>query len=266
MLMTSCMAPAMDDACRAIAGYVTARLELPVVFVHEPPWRERYRQLDAGAIDVAWICGAPYVRRVDAGAAIELLAAPVWIGERYEEQPVYFSDVVVGRNSRFRTFADLRGATWAYNEPGSFSGYEAMRYHLAAQGLDGGFFGAWVASGAHSRSLELIRSGAADVAVIDSTVLEAEHAHHPQLRNELRVLAVIGPNPMPPWVVSRRVAPATRARLRELFTAMHLEGAGRAILRAGGMTRFVAVNDADYDPTRKMLEVAAGVKSGNSAL
>lgn len=260
MLMTSCQSPLMDDACRAIAGYVAARLGLPVRFIDELPWPERYRQLDAGAIDVAWICGAPYVRRVDAGADIELLAAPIWAGERYGDQPVYFSDVVVRRDSRFATFADLRGAVCAYNEPGSFSGYEAMRHHLAAQGLDGNFFAAWVESGAHSRSLELVCSGAADVAAIDSTVLEAASARRPQLQDALRVLAVLGPNPMPPWVVSRRVAPATRARLRELFTAMHADNAGRAILQAGGIARFVAVTDVDYGPTRWALEVAAGVK------
>lgn len=260
MRMTSCQSPLMDDACRAIAGYVAARLGLPVRFVDELPWPERYRQLDAGMIDVAWICGAPYVRRVDAGADIELLAAPVWVGPRYGDQPVYFSDVVVRRESRFATFADLRGAIWAYNEPGSFSGYEVMRHHLAAQGLDGSFFAAWVESGAHGRSLELVCSDAADVAAIDSTVLEAESARRPQLRDAVRVLAVFGPNPMPPWVVSRHVAPATRARLRELFTAMHVDSAGRAILQAGGMARFVAVTDTDYDPTRRVLEVTAGVK------
>ncbi len=66
--------------------------------------------------------------------AIDLLAAPVMAAERYQGQPVYYSDIVVHHASRFQTFADLRNATWAYNEPHSHSGYHVVRFHLAQTG------------------------------------------------------------------------------------------------------------------------------------
>ena len=74
--MTSCMAPNMDDACRALAAYIGDRLKMEIEFVNQISWQERYRQLDTGDIQLAWICGAPYVRRM-AGAEpnIELLDA-----------------------------------------------------------------------------------------------------------------------------------------------------------------------------------------------
>lgn len=252
--ITSCQAPLMDETCRAITGYLGERLALPVTFVDDLSWPERYRQLDAGEIAVAWVCGAPYVRRSDPSmASIELLAAPVWQGVRYGDQPVYFSDVVVHRNSPFRTIGDLRGATWVYNEPGSLSGYELMRHQVAVQGLGENYFGQLVESGAHQQSLAMILAGEADVAAIDSTVLDTLLARRPEIEAQIRVVDVIGPYPMPPWVVSLRVAPELRRALRHIFTTMHQDATGRAILYAGDMRRFAPVSDRDYDTIRTLL-------------
>jgi len=41
------------------------------------------------------------------------IAAPVLMGERYHDRPLYFSDVIVDRDSRFRSFLDLRGRSSA---------------------------------------------------------------------------------------------------------------------------------------------------------
>jgi len=60
---------------------------------------------------------------------VELLAAPVLEGERYRDQPIYFSDVIVARRNPARSFADLRGASWSYNDPDSHSGYGVVLYH-----------------------------------------------------------------------------------------------------------------------------------------
>lgn len=256
--ITSCQAPLMDQTCQAIAHYLGDHLALSVAFVDDIPWPERYRQLDQGEIDVAWICGAPYVRRADqTPGAIELLAAPVWQGTRYGDRPIYFSDIVVRHDSPFHAFADLRGATWVYNEPGSLSGYGAMRYHLAVQGLSIDYFGQVLESGAHQRSVELILAGQADATAVDSTVLSALLLREPELADQLRVIDIIGPNPMPPWVATGRVAPEVRTVLRHLLTTMHEDRAGRAILHAGEIVRFEAVSDGDYDPIRIMLQTSA---------
>src|SRR5215467_10656308 len=57
------------------------------------------RSFDAfveGQVDVAFICGLPYVRMASHDpCSVELLAAPILIGERYLHRPIYFSDVIV---------------------------------------------------------------------------------------------------------------------------------------------------------------------------
>src|SRR5262245_10031900 len=63
---------------------------------------ESYEQLAAEA-DVAFVCGLAYVNHAtQSGAAVEPLAAPVLRGRRYGGWPVYFSSVVVRRDSPFR--------------------------------------------------------------------------------------------------------------------------------------------------------------------
>src|SRR5437868_11207800 len=125
---------------------------------------------------------------------------------RYANKPVYYSDVIVHRESQFRTFDDLRGATWAYNEPGSHSGYNLVRYHLALKGTAAGYFGRVVESGSHQDSLQLILERAIDATAIDSTVLEMEVARNPSIVDDFRTIAALGPSPAPPWVVHRSVS------------------------------------------------------------
>jgi hypothetical protein len=93
--------------------------------------------LDCGHIDVCWICGLGYVRKRSRGEShVELLGAPVMKNPRYAGKPVYYSDVVERAESRFRTFDDLCGAAWAYNEPGSHSGYNLVRCHSRRGGKE----------------------------------------------------------------------------------------------------------------------------------
>ena len=231
-----------------IAAYLSERAGVRASLVAGVPWQEQERMLDQGRAEVGFICGLPYTRKT---AQVELLAAPVMRAARYQGRPIYFSDVIVRRDSPFCSFADLRGATWAYNDPGSFSGYAVLCAHLAALGETGDYFGRLVESGAHLRSLELIATGAVDAAAIDSVVLELEYKRRPALAAQLRAVEAIGPSPIPPVVVARGVAAATRLRLREALLHMHEDSAGHEILSDGMIARFVAVHDADYDDIRR---------------
>jgi phosphonate transport system substrate-binding protein len=236
-----------------IAAYLAPRLRLPTELVPGAPWDE----LDAGSIDVAFLCGLPYTARHDRpDRPIELLCAPVLAAPRYGGRPVYFTDVIVRQGHPARAFGDLRGRTWAYNDADSHSGYNVVRHHLLTLGETRGYFGRVVASGAHQRSIQMVLDGAVDASGIDSGVLELETARRPELASTLRTLAAIGPSPIPPVVVRRGLDPAIRTRLRELLLGMRADPAGRPILDQGRLTGFVPGQDADYDPIRAMVRRA----------
>jgi phosphonate transport system substrate-binding protein len=81
----------------------------------------------------------PYVDLMDLPEPpVELLAAPVLVGERYGGRPIYFSDVIVRRDSPIHCFAELRGRSWTYNDTASHSGYNLTRYQLLRAGETGG--------------------------------------------------------------------------------------------------------------------------------
>ena len=255
---TSVQAQNSESTVAEIAAYLGRKLSLKAEFVRDVPWPERERMLDAGEVDVAWICSLPYTWRSASG--IELLAAPVMEGPRYEDRPIYFSDVLVRAEASHHCFDDLRGARWAYNEPHSHSGYNVVRHHMGRHGIGNGFFGSVIVSGAHQESLRMILSGEVDASAIDSMVLEREMALHPErYRGRLKTLAHLGPSPAPPWVTRRGLPSALQRKLRDVLLEMHRCPEGREILRAGQTSRFASVVDADYDLIREMEKTAGPV-------
>ncbi len=246
-----------DVLCAEITAYLGSRIGVDARFVDDVPWQERERLFDAGEIHVGWMCGLPYVRKADAGTPpVELLAAPVMRAERYAGRAVYFSDVVTLAENPFRTFDDLRGSVWAFNEPNSHSGHTVTRYFLAARGKRNGFFGKIIQSGAHQTSLQWLLERRIDATAIDSTVLETELAANPALRQRLRRIGTLGPSPIPPWVIRGDLPASLRRAVRTTLLTMHTTAKGRAILRRGRMSHFAAVTDADYDPIRVMAKLA----------
>jgi phosphonate transport system substrate-binding protein len=258
--VTSIQGPNADFICQGISQYLSARLGIKTEFINDIPWPEREALLDAGDIQVGWICGLPYVWKADqAQPTIELAAAPVIRDARYQSRPIYFSDVVVHRDSRYTTFADLRGASWAYNEPHSQSGYNVTRYHLARLGETHSYFGRVVEAGSHLRALEMVLERHVDASAIDSTVLELELAARPALQENFRIIDVLGPSPIPPWVVTKRLPLDLRDAIRSALWGMHHDAEGRAVLNAGQIEHLARVEDRDYDAIRDMARQAARV-------
>lgn len=245
---------------KAVADYAGARLGLPVTVSDLPAWAEREAAFDRGDIDVVWICGLPYVWKADRqGNDIELLAAPVIAGDRYRDQPIYFSEVLVRADSGYRRFEDLRGGRWGFNEPGSHSGYNIARHRLSGLDAPERFFGQTVMTGSHLASLSAILDGHIDASAIDSIVLELYLRDHPADTARFRSLETLGPSPIPPLVIRRSVPAELRAELRRLLLEMHLEAQGQAALAGGPVRRYAGVSDTDYDPIRQVDRLASTV-------
>ena len=249
------LAPNVRPLYEFIACYVGERLGCATELVVG----ESYARV--AEADVAFLCGLPYVRLVEQPEPpIELLAAPVLRGARYGGRPVYYSDVIVRRDSRFRSFADLRGARWAYNEPNSHSGFGVIRYHLARIGETNEYFGRVIEAGWHERSIRLVAAGKVDASAIDSQVLAVALREHPHLARRLRVIDALGPSTIQPVVAARRLPRLLKAMLRSLLVEMHRSRAARAALAHGYVEHFVAVKDSDYDDIRGMLYISRSAR------
>jgi phosphonate transport system substrate-binding protein len=224
-----------------------------------------FDQFGNGEIDAGFICGLPYVQLVrQTPAPVELVAAPVICGDRYASRPIYFSDVIVQRNSSVWTFADLRGRSWAYNDPESHSGYNLTRHHLVTMGETRGFFSHVIEAGFHQRAMRMVATGEVDAAAIDSQVLAIELRDHPGLAAELRVIKALGPSTIQPVVAARHLPVDLKSALHTALLRLGNDPSARKELERGFVDRFVPVTDRDYDDIRAML--AAAEQAGFLAL
>lgn len=261
MLITTCQAANTFEITRRLAEYLADRLNVPISCVEDASWAKRYRYIDRRKVDIGWICGLPYVKRADRrNPHIELLAAPVMKGNRYQAKPIYFSDVVVHADSRFWQFTDLRGTSWAYNDTGSHSGYVVTCYYLAQMGETSRFFGKSIGSGSHIKSLQMVLEKEVDASAIDSTVLAWALRERPFLIPHLRIIDTFGPSPIPPLVIQKNLPSELKQTIRHLLLKMHEEENGRSILNSGQLARFVQVHNQDYDPIREMNQVAVQIR------
>jgi phosphate/phosphite/phosphonate ABC transporter binding protein len=247
------LAPNMWPVYAAIAAYIGRQIGRGATLTTATD----FAALTRGEVDVAFICGLPYVHLTRAPEpAVEPLAAPVLHGARYGGRPIYFSDVIVRHGSRARCFADLRGGSWAYNDVDSHSGYNITRHALLCLGETRGFFGRVVAAGFHQRAIRLVARGEVDAAAIDTQVLAIELRDHPALRRQIRVIETLGPATIQPVVAARHLPAALKDALRAALLAMGDDTSQRAALDAGFIARFAPVTDADYDDIRAMVAAA----------
>ena len=244
------LAPNMLPVYRFLATRIGDRLGRPI----ELTVGRSFDQFERAEADLGVICGLPYVwLAARQPAPVEPLAAPVLIGDRYGGRPVYYSDVIVRRESPITCLEELRGCSWAYNEPASHSGHTVTLYSLVRLGARPGFFGRVVEAGFHQQAIRLVHTGAVDAAAIDSQVLAIELRDHPQLANHLRVIGSFGPSTIQPVVAASRLPGRLKDPVRELLVELGDDPTARPLLAHGFVDRFRLVDDAAYDDIRAML-------------
>lgn len=246
LVFATYLAPNIKAVYESVVAAVSRELNVPARLVVG----ESLDQLEAGTIDFAFVCGLPYVRMSD---RLSPLAAPVVMGERYQGRPIYFSDVIVNASNPAQSLAGLRGATWAYNEPDSHSGYLVTLHKLVQMDERPSFFSRWVKTGFHQESISRVADGSIDASAIDSQVLAVELRDHPELASRIRIIDVLGPSTIQPLVVTTGVDASLAEGVQSVVTAMRGDG-----LERGLVERFVAIDDAGYDDIRAMLRAVEG--------
>jgi phosphonate transport system substrate-binding protein len=240
-----------------VAREISRRVGIPVDFVVEVSYESCFEDLN----DVCFVCSLAYVTLERQGLELAVpVAAPVLQGSRYGGRPIYFSDVIVHRDSGIDSFLALRGRSWAYNETLSQSGYGITRYHLARMGETNGFFGRTVESGFHRDSIRMVADREVDGSAIDSHVLALELREQPDLAEVLRVVDVLGPSTIQPVAVSRRLSSELREAIRRALVTMTDDESVRLQLGLAMVDRFVTIDAGAYDDIRGMLDLceAAG--------
>jgi ABC-type phosphate/phosphonate transport system substrate-binding protein len=193
------------------------------------------------------MCGWPFVRE---GAVKTLLAAPVPAAEWAGGQPVYRSDFIVAREAPFRRLEDTFGHRFAFNTETSHSGYNAPRAHLATYASGAPLFRELVGPlVTHTRVVEAVTAGDAEVAAIDSLSLALMRRHAPELADRVRVVDATAACPIPAFVASG-LAAEEAARVREALCGLRASERGSDLLRDVCLIGFTTVDAMRYAVTQ----------------
>ena len=241
------LAPSLPAALfEAIVGHVAKATGLGVSLRFETatsgPPPDGPDPFSADEVDVGFVCAPTYrwlALRTPAPVAL-LGVAPRFDDPRAAGRPVYFAEVIAAAGRGAGRFEDLRGATWAYNDDCSLSGYLSLLAKLERIGSDTGYFAELRRVGSHLEAIAQVARGEVDAAAIDSNVLALARRRDPALGHALRVIETWGPFPIQPVVVRSGFDARLRRRVRAA-----LVGVGDR-LAAHGLLGFSVVDEAEY--------------------
>jgi len=203
--------------------------------------------LEKGEVKVAFICSAPYVQNREM-FGIELLAAPNVNGKA-----TYHSYIIVHKDSPIKSFAGLKGKTFAFVDPRSNSGKLYPTYVLKTMGsIPENFFKSFTYSYSHNKSVELVAKKIVDGAAVESIVYEYMVKKNSPYVKQTRIIQRSPPFGMPPVVVTRDIDANLKKKIKDAFLNMHRTEKGRVILNAMMIDSFVQMSDKAYDSIREM--------------
>ena len=205
-------------------SYLEDKLARPITFVQRGSYREITELLTRDELDFAWVCGYPYARNK---AVMRLLAMPLYRGK-----PLYQSYLIVPVSDRHtESFADLKGAIFAYSDPNSNSGYLVPQYEMLRRGLDpAALFRKSFFTYAHRKVAIAVANGVAQAGAIDGYVWETLALRSPELTAKTRIARKSDEYGFPPLVARRSIAAEEFTRMEKTLVGMRDDAAGRALL------------------------------------
>jgi len=232
---------------RHFLDYIEEKLGKEVDFVDRDDYAEINDMLRDGGLDAAFICSGPYVDG-HKEFGLELLAAPQAYGGT-----VYYSYIIVAKSSTIKKFDDLRGKSFAFTDPLSNTGKLVPTYMLAKmKETPETFFGRYIFTSAHDKSIKAVAQGVVDGAAVDSLIWEYADRTNPEFTSKTRIILKSPPYAIPPVAVSGTLDPQIKEKLKQILLNAHNDSKGRELLNKMMIDKFVVVEDRAYDSIREM--------------
>jgi phosphonate transport system substrate-binding protein len=233
---------------RQIADYISRRLERPVVLIQRQSYAEVGVLLAKGGADLAFFSSGAYAS-LSGQNEIELLAM-----QQRNGVPYYRGYIIVPRASAAESLADLRGKTFAFSDPLSYSGYIALAYTLEKMHqTPDSFFHSYTFTYSHDKSLRAVANNVAAGAIVNSLVYDYTQLRSPELIDVIKIIGVSEAAGTEPVVVRRGLSTEQKTALRQLFLSMHEEDSVAVALGGLHIDRFLPPQPELYDGIRIML-------------
>lgn len=231
---------------KAFLSYIGDKLKMKVNFIEKESYAEVNFLLEEGKIDAAFVCGGPYIDGHDK-FGLQLLVAP-----QVDGKTVYYSYIIVHKDSSIDKFTELRGKTFVFVDPLSNSGKNYPTYVLKqVKETPETFFKEYIYSYAHDTSIRAVAQGIVDAAAVDSLIWNYMEKNNSPFTKATRIIDISVPYGIPPVVVRPNLKKDLKDKLKRTLLDMHLDSTGKEILKKMGIEKFVETNDSNYDSIRE---------------
>jgi ABC-type phosphate/phosphonate transport system substrate-binding protein len=225
-----------------------AGLDIRLLEHAEPaPINDLWQRPDKAAV---FMCGLPFSR---SKPRPELVAAPIPSPPDFHGLPLYWSEMVVRKDSAFQAIENTFGGRIALTVPDSQSGCLAALYYLmTAADKFPPYREVITPQVTPLGAMSAVIDGAADVAPIDSYAYCLLQKYRGDLTSQLRIIGRTARTPIPPLVASR---PGLEA-LQAAFLEAHQIATIAPLMADLLLERFVRPDPDSYDALRLNFESA----------
>ncbi|ADU65133.1 phosphonate ABC transporter, periplasmic phosphonate-binding protein [Desulfurispirillum indicum S5] len=229
-----------------LLDHLEEKLGRKIKLVQRRTYQEVNDLIEAGKVDIGFICTLAYVKASELGA--RLVAAPQVNGHAS-----YQAYVITRKDSEIHSLEQLKGKRFAFTDPISFSGHLALRGELLKiNETPENYFSSTFFTYSHDNSLRAVHDGIVDGATMDSLVFYSTALIYPELTENLQVVHVSPMVGSPPVVARPGLSDEEFELIRRIFLYMHNEPTGRDALDILYIDRFVMGDDTHYNYIRQL--------------
>jgi phosphonate transport system substrate-binding protein len=227
--------------------YISKKLDYNIEFLQRKTYKEVNDLLIANKVDLAIICSGAYIDKSVEGE-IEILAVPVVDGKAF-----YQSFIIVNKDSKIKTFTELKNKKFAFTDPISNTGTLYAKWFVKSLGENvDHYFSNTIYTYAHDISIQLVSKGIVDGASIDGLIFNYIKKHNPERIKNIRIIKKSQLFGIPPAVVPSNLNPKLKSELQELFLNINKDSLGKSILNKVLIDKFIKGKDSDYNTIRIM--------------
>jgi len=221
--------------------YIEKRLGIQIILKQRKSYQEVNDLLEEGKLDFAYVCSGAYVV-AKRKFPIKILAAPQMNHKTY-----YQAYIIVNKKSRYKTFDDLKGKSFAFSDPLSNTGYKYVLKLLKERYTNvDEFFSKTIFTYAHDYSIQAVARGLVDGATVDGLVFDYLRTNDPGKVKNVKIIQKSQNFGIPPFVYAPNSDPVLIKKIQNILLNMDKNKEGEEILKKLQIEKFVMVKPDIY--------------------
>ncbi len=232
-----------------LVKYLEMKLNYPIEIVQKQTYNEVKKMFEDGNVDIGLVCAyLSYLGEND--HVLTNVAIPVVDGSNK-----FTSYIITQKDSQISSLKDLRGHTFAFTDPFSYSGYIAAKHQIKKEGQGfKRFFSKTYYTYSHDNSIFSVANGLVDGAAVHSMVYDNLVKVDDELVKNTKVITegVLVGNP--PIVVHTDLDKQIAQNIKSILLGMHNDPEGMKVLEELNIDSFDLPNEELYEPITAILK------------